>query len=297
MLKSMTGFGRAKAVYGGREITAEIRAVNHRYLDLNVKLPRVYGFLEDVLKKQASAATTRGKADIYLSINETEDGSVRISPNFPVIEGYISALTEITNRYFENKPALWECTTPIELMRLPEAISLSHDEPDTAELTRQVSEVFAAAITEFDNMRSAEGARLCEDILARGEYIAEKVSEIEARSPSTVEEYRQRIAQRMTELLGQDEYASQRILAEAAVFADKVNVTEEIVRLRSHLSQLRKMMKSSVPSGRKLDFLVQEINREINTIGSKANDYTIAQTVVDMKAEVEKIREQIQNLE
>lgn len=292
MLKSMTGYGRVKKENEYREITVEIRSVNHRYLDLNIKVPRVYGYLEDLVSKQAQAAIARGKVDIYVSIRAKEGGDIRITPNMAVIQGYMDALKQISEKY-----GIGEDVTAMSLLRLPDAMEEEKEEADAEEIKAEVSAVLAQALEEYNAMRAREGARLCEDVSYRGGLLREFVDFVEKRSPDTVEEYRARIAARMEEILDGTELAQTRILQEAALYADKVNVTEEIVRLRSHLSQLDSMLKSEVAVGRKLDFLVQEMNRETNTIGSKACDFEIAKTVVDMKAEIEKIREQIQNLE
>lgn len=292
MLKSMTGYGRVKVENDLREITVELRSVNHRYLDLNIKVPRIYGYLEDVVSKQAQAAIARGKVDIFVSVRAKEGADIKVTPNMAVIQGYMDALQKVSETY--GIPA---DVTALSLLRLPDAMEQNKEEADADQLKAEVSAVMAQALEEYNAMREKEGARLVEDVVYRAGLIAQSVDFVEQRSPDCVEEYRTRIAARMTEILDGSELAQQRILQEAALYADKVNVTEEIVRLRSHLSQLDTMLKSPVAIGRKLDFLVQEMNRETNTIGSKVNDFQIAKTVVDMKAEIEKIREQIQNLE
>ena len=288
----MTGYGRVKVENDLREITVELRSVNHRYLDLNIKVPRIYGYLEEMVSKQAQAAIARGKVDIFVSVRAKEGADIRVSPNMAVIQGYVDAIRKVSETY-----GLSDEATALSLLRLPDAMEQSKEEADADQLKSEVSAVLDQALTEYNAMREKEGARLVEDVTYRAELIAQSVDFVEQRSPDCVEEYRQRIAARMTEILDGTELAQQRILQEAALYADKVNVTEEIVRLRSHLAQLETMLKSPVAIGRKLDFLVQEMNRETNTIGSKANDFQIAKTVVDMKAEIEKIREQIQNLE
>ena len=292
MLKSMTGYGRVKVENDLREITVELRSVNHRYLDLNIKVPRIYGYLEEMVSKQAQAAIARGKVDIFVSVRAKEGADIRVSPNMAVIQGYVDAIRKVSETY-----GLSDEATALSLLRLPDAMEQSKEEADADQLKAEVSAVLDQALTEYNAMREKEGARLVEDVTYRAGLIAQSVDFVEQRSPDCVEEYRQRIAARMTEILDGTELAQQRILQEAALYADKVNVTEEIVRLRSHLAQLETMLKSPVAIGRKLDFLVQEMNRETNTIGSKANDFQIAKTVVDIKAEIEKIREQIQNLE
>lgn len=292
MLKSMTGYGRVKQENSCREILVEIRSVNHRYLDLNIKVPRIYGFLEEAVKKQLSAALARGKVDLYISVRAKEGGNVKISPNMPVIDGYMAALKAVAERY-----DLEQDVNPMKLLQLPDAVEVDKEEADAEQITAEVLGVLEQALEEYNAMRAKEGQKLCEDVAYRAGLIHGYVELVERRSPESVEEYRQRIAARMEELLDGSDIAQQRILSEAALFADKVSVTEELVRLKSHLTQLDTMLRSPVAVGRKLDFLVQELNRETNTIGSKANDYEIAKTVVEMKAEIEKIREQIQNLE
>ena len=289
----MTGYGRAKFENENREINVEIKSVNHRYLDLNIKVPRLYAYLEDMVKKTAQATLVRGKVDIYVSIKEKEGSDIKISPNMPVIEGYLNAAKAISERF--GMPM--ESLGLIDVMRLPDAIAADKEEADVDVISAQVAQTLEQAIVEYTAMRETEGKRLCEDILHRAQLIREYVDFVEQRSPDSVAEYRERIAQRMSEILDDAEIAQQKILSEAALFADKVSVTEEIVRLRSHLKQLESMVNGKAAVGRKLDFLVQELNRESNTIGSKANDYEIAKTVVELKAEIEKIREQIQNLE
>ena len=292
MLKSMTGYGRVKVENELREITVELRSVNHRYLDLNIKVPRIYGYLEDTVSKQAQAAIARGKVDIFVSIRAKEGADIKVTPNMAVIQGYVDAIKKVSETYDISGEV-----SALALLRLPDAMEQNKEEADADQLKAEVSAVLAQALEEYNAMREKEGARLVEDVRYRAGLIARSVDFVEGRSPDCVEEYRTRIAARMTEILDGSELAQQRILQEAALYADKVNVTEEIVRLRSHLSQLDSMLKSPVAIGRKLDFLVQEMNRETNTIGSKANDFQLAKTVVDMKAEIEKIREQIQNLE
>lgn len=292
MIKSMTGYGRQKGENERREVQVEIKSVNHRYLDLNVKVPRIYSFLEEFIKTAVSAAVARGKVDIYLSITAKEGGDVKVSPNLALAGEYLRALEQVRDTY-----SLKDDISVMELAHMPDLLTVAREEPDAEEVKTQVLEVLGRALEEYNAMRRTEGERLCEDIARRGQEIGKMVDQVEQRSPQSVEEYRQKIAQRMTEILGDSDIAEQRILAEAALFADKVSVTEEVVRLRSHLSQLQKMVQGDAPVGRKLDFLVQELNREANTIGSKANDYELAQIVIEIKAEIEKIREQIQNLE
>ena len=289
----MTGYGRAKFENENREINVEIKSVNHRYLDLNIKVPRLYAYLEDLVKKTAQASLVRGKVDIYVSIKEKEGSDIKISPNMPVIEGYLNAAKAISERF--GMPM--ESLGLIDVMRLPDAIAADKEEADVDVISALVAETLQQAIGEYNTMRETEGKRLCEDILLRAGLIRDYVDFVEQRSPDSVQESRDRIALRMNEILDDADIAQQKILSEAALFADKVSVTEEIVRLRSHLKQLESMVNGNAAVGRKLDFLVQELNRESNTIGSKCNDVAIAQVVVNLKAEVEKIREQVQNIE
>ncbi len=288
----MTGYGRIKWETGQREITVELRSVNHRYLDLNVKVPRLYGYLEELAAHQVQKAIARGKVDLFVSVRAKAGADIKITPNLAVIEGYVQAARQIAETY-----GIQQDLTALSLLRLPDAMEETREEADADQLKTEVAQVLAQALEEYNAMREKEGARLVADLTGRAELIRGYVDQVEARSPDCVEEYRQRIAQRMNELLAGSDLAQQRILQEAALYADKVNVTEEIVRLRSHLDQLDAMLQSPIAIGRKLDFLVQEMNREANTIGSKGNDVEIARIVVDMKAEIEKIREQIQNLE
>ena len=283
MIKSMTGYGRQKGENERREVQVEIKSVNHRYLDLNVKVPRIYSFLEEPIKTAVSAAVARGKVDIYLSITAKEGGDAKVSPNLALAGEYLRALEQVRDTY-----SLKDDISVMELAHMPDLLTVAREEPDAEEVKAQVLEVLGRALEEYNAMRRTEGERLCEDIARRGQEIGKMVDQVEQSSPQSVEEYRQKI---------DSDIAEQRILAEAALFADKVSVTEEVVRLRSHLSQLQKMVQGDAPVGRKLDFLVQELNREANTIGSKANDYELAQIVIEIKAEIEKIREQIQNLE
>ena len=288
----MTGYGRASVENDKRQISVEIRSINHRYLDLTVKAPRLYSFLEDAAKKTVAASVARGKVEVYISVKDKEDSGVSVTLNTPLVKEYIAAGAEIKGLF-----GLENDLTASGVLRMPDALIINKDEPDVKELTSEMTEALETALQSFDSVRLEEGTRLCDDILYRAELISQFVSFIEERSPDSVEEYRDKIAVRMKELLGDTDITEQRILAEAAIFADKVSVTEEIIRLRSHIKQLESMIKGSVPAGRKLDFLIQEFNREANTIGSKASDLPITKKVVDLKAEIEKIREQIQNLE
>lgn len=292
MIKSMTGYGRKKIESQGLEISVEIKSVNHRYLDLTVKTPRLYAFLEEPIKGAVSAAVSRGKADVYVAVVQKDGGDVTVTPNLPLARQYAAALERLRDEL-----GLTDDSSVVKIAHLPDVLTVGKEEPDAEAAKAQALEAAALALEEYNAMRRREGERLCQDILYRTELLAKMTDQAERRSPESVEEYRQKIQARMLEILGDTQIAEQRILAEAALFADKVSVTEEIVRLRSHLAQVRDLVQGNLPAGRKLDFLVQEMNREVNTVGSKANDYQLAQIVVEMKAEIEKIREQIQNLE
>lgn len=291
-MKSMTGYGRAKQTLHERDITVELRSVNHRYLDVNVKAPRIYGFLEEAVKTAVGKLLARGKVDVYVSIDSGASGDVKISLNHKIAEGYLQALRELRDTY-----ELEDDITVMRLAKMPEIFSSEKQEADAEELTADVLQVLNEAAADFCTMREREGARMKDDILSRGKTILELVSEVETRSPKAVAEYRAKLTERMNEILADTTIDPQRILTEAAIYADRTAVDEETVRLRSHIHQMETMAESKESIGRKLDFLVQEMNREANTIGSKANDIELAQIVVDIKAEIEKIREQTQNIE
>ena len=282
-MKSMTGYGRAKQELHGRTITAELRAVNHRYLDCTVKAPRQYGFLDDAVKKAAAARIARGKVEVYIGV---------VTVNHAVAEHYLAALHELADKY-----GLRDDVSVMSLAKLPDVLGSERIEQDADEMTRDVLSVFGEACDNFDEMRTREGAKLAEDVRNRASEIERMVGEVEVRSPERVREYREKLLARMKEVLADTSIDETRIVTEAAIYADKTAVDEETVRLRSHLQQLDGMLNEVKPVGRKLDFLVQEMNRETNTIGSKANDVSMAQIVVNIKSEIEKIREQIQNIE
>ena len=280
-MKSMTGYGRAKQELHGRTITAELRAVNHRYLDCTVKAPRQYGFLDDAVKKAATARIARGKVEVYIGVETQEGGDIAVTVNHAVAEHYLAALHELADKY-----GLRDDVSVMSLAKLPDVLGSERIEQDADEMTRDVLSVFGEACDNFDEMRTREGAKLAEDVRNRASEIERMVGEVEVRSPERVREYREKLLARMKE-----------VLADTSIYADKTAVDEETVRLRSHLQQLDGMLNEVKPVGRKLDFLVQEMNRETNTIGSKANDVSMAQIVVNIKSEIEKIREQIQNIE
>lgn len=292
MIKSMTGFGRAVKEIDGYIFTVEIKSVNHRYFEFNCRIPRQYGFAEDKLKSYVNSRVTRGKVDCFVSIEAINTDNAEVVVNHTVASAYISALKELALEY-----SLKEDFGTVALSHYPDVFLLKKAEDDEEKIWSYLKEVSSEAIDKFIEMRQKEGVKMKEDIYSRGQYIIDCVSYIEARSPQTVKEYNEKLVQRVYDLLGDVTLDEGRILQEVAVFADKVAVAEETVRLRSHIEQLNNFINSDEPVGRKMDFLVQEINREANTIGSKANDVDIARKVVDIKAEIEKIREQIQNIE
>lgn len=288
----MTGYGRGENTVNGYTITVELRSVNNRYLDCNVRIPRLYLFAEEAIKSRVQNTISRGKVDVFVTLESTGEQKLNVSLNKPVADGYYTALRELANTY--------ELSNDISvslLSRFPEVLVAEKAEDDVEQTAKDICSVLDHALADFDQMRTREGARLKDDILSRALTIEEKVSLVEKRSPETVSEYRARLEARMNEVLANTQLDPARILTEAAIFADKVAVDEETVRLRSHIAQLREMLEKGGAVGRKLDFLIQEFNREANTIGSKCSDIEIARHVVDVKAEIEKIREQIQNLE
>ncbi|WP_243421169.1 YicC/YloC family endoribonuclease [Pseudoflavonifractor phocaeensis] len=292
MVKSMTGYGRGEAVRNGRSITAEVRSVNNRYLDCTVKLPRIYVFAEDGIKARVQAHISRGKVDVYFSIGPSANGDVAISVNKPVAEGYLAALKDLRDSY-----GLRDDISVSLLSRFQDVFLVEKTQEDLDALSADLLSVLELALDDFDAMRAREGEKLCQDVRDRAAVIAGLVSKVEERSPGIVADYRAKLLSRMTEVLQNTQIDESRILTEAAIYADKVAVDEETVRLRSHLSQLEHMLEQGGAIGRKLDFLIQEFNREANTIGSKCNDVETAGYVVDIKAQIEKIREQIQNIE
>ena len=291
-MKSMTGYGRSQVVVDGWEILIELRAVNHRYLDVNVKAPRSYGFLEDVLKKAAGSHISRGKVDIFVSITSLGTQETAIMLNKELARGYLDALQELRDCF-----QLHDDISVMGIARMPDVLVSERVAIDIEALTQAVLQVFQQAVQEFDTMREREGSKLAADVSSRMDTILGLVAEVEKRSPERVFAYRERLEKRMNEILADMTVDPQRIVTEAAIFADKTAVDEETVRLRSHLHQLALMLEETKPIGRKLDFLVQEMNREANTIGSKANDIAMSNLVISLKAEIEKIREQIQNIE
>lgn len=294
MIKSMTGFGRCRTVLHGREISVEIKSVNHRFFEFSCRTPKGYGFLDDKLKALVNSRVSRGKIDMFVTVGAAEDTPAEVKINHSLVSGYINAMKEISETYgIEND------VTVTAISRFPDVYTVSKAPENEEEITADVLEAANTAIDGFIAMREAEGEKMKADILGRAEVILATVDEIDERSPQTVKEYEERLLDRINRTL-QDyniNIDEQRVLTEVAVFADKVAVSEETVRLRSHFAQLSKIMESQTPIGREIDFIIQEMNREANTIGSKVQDAEIAHKVVKIKSEIEKMREQIQNIE
>lgn len=292
MLRSMTGYGRGESTIGGRHIVFEIKSVNHKYFECNARITRGYLFLEDKLKSYVQGKISRGKVDVFLQIETLEETDVQVLVNHSLASAYVNALREVKERY-----QLPDDVTLSLISRYSDLFSV-HKAPENEEaIWEAVRQVADQAIDSFLKMREAEGARLKEDIMEKAQEILSLVDQVEQVTPETVEHYRERLKVKIEELLGDNRFDEQRVLTEVAIFADKVAVDEETVRLRSHFQQLQKLVDSQGPVGRKIDFLVQEMNREANTIGSKSVNSQIAYLVVDIKALIEKIREQVQNVE
>ena len=292
MIKSMTGYGRARKTLNKRDITVEVRSVNNRYLDCTVKMPRMYTFAEDAIKQCVQKAISRGKVDVFITVDASAADVAKVTVNRELAAGYAAALRELSE-VCGTEPHI----TPEQLSRFPDVLTVTKADEDLETVSADFCEVLDEALVSYNEMRAAEGAKLAEDILNRLSTIEEYTTQVEKRSPETVREYREKLTSRMQEVLQSTTIDAQRILTEAAIYADKTAVDEETVRLRSHVAQLRGMVESNEPMGRKMDFLIQEVNRESNTIGSKCNDVDIARVVVGLKAEVEKMREQVQNVE
>lgn len=292
MIRSMTGYGRAQELRNGRDITVEFRSVNHRYFEFSARVPRAYGYLEEKLKGLAQGSASRGKVEVAVLIQTVDSPDSQVAVNTALAREYVEAL-----RGLGAELGLADDLSLTAISRFGEIFTLKKSPDDEERIWADVSAVAQAAAARFVEMRQTEGRRLREDILGRLCTIEEKVAVVEERSPQTVAEYRAKLTARMEELLGKSGVEEQRILAEAAIVADRWAVDEETVRLRSHIAQLRTILDTPEAVGRKLDFLVQEMNREANTIGSKAQDVRIAQVVVEIKSEIEKIREQVQNIE
>ena len=292
MVKSMTGYGRAVETVNGREFTVEVRSVNNRYLDCAVKLPRNLSFGEDAVKQAVKNAISRGKVDVFVSVRSEGAQETAVSLNKPMAEGYLAVMRQMQQEY-----GLTGEITVSMLSGLPDVFLLDKPPVDEEQLLADFLTVVQKALANFDAMRRTEGAALAADLRGRGETVLSLVEQVEAGSPQTVADYRVRLEAKLKEVLANTAIDESRILTEAAIFADKVAVDEETVRLRSHLNQMNTMLDAGGPIGRKLDFLLQEMNREANTIGSKCSDVRLARVVVEIKAELEKIREQTQNIE
>ena len=292
MIKSMTGYGRAVETVNGREFTVELRSVNNRYLDISVRLPRMLSFAEDAVKQAVKASVSRGKVGVYISLRAEGGDEVDVTLNRSVLEGYLAAMRQMVTE-FQVKDDISVST----VSRLPEVFSVEKPQVDEEQLGADLMSVVSKALAGYDAMRTAEGAALDADLCSRGQTIAQLVTQVEEGNGQTVADYRTRLKNKLREVLENTAIDESRILTEAAIFADKVAVDEETVRLRSHLQQMETMLSGGGAIGRKLDFLLQEMNREANTIGSKCTDVRLARIVVDIKAELEKIREQTQNIE
>ena len=292
MIKSMTGYGSAKGTVEGLEITVELKSVNNRYLDTSVRLPRSFLFAEEAIKAAVQAHISRGKVDVFVTVDTSDAGDMTVKVNEPLLRGYIEAIRHISCEY-----SLVNDMTAMSVSRFPDVLTVEKKDLDAEAISAGISAIADAALLDFDAMRLREGAKLRDDVLSRLDTIDRLVTTVENEAPKTVVEYRKRLEQKMQEVLGSTGIDENRILAEAAIFADRIAVDEETVRLRSHMSQLSDMINGSSPTGRKIDFLIQEFNREANTIGSKCQNSEIAHVVVDLKSEIEKIREQIQNIE
>lgn len=291
-LLSMTGYGSAKGSVEGQEITVELKSVNNRYLDCSVRLPRNFLFAEDTVKQTVSAGVSRGKVDVFVSAQASQDSGTVVSVNEELARGYRDAVVRIAETL-----GLESGLNAFSLARFPDVLTVERRELDKDKAAAALSDITAKAVEEFNAMREREGERLRRDMLGKLETIEGLVSVVEERSPQTVKEYRERLEARLRDILADRSLDEQRVITEAAIFADRTAVDEETVRLRSHIAQFRTMLEEGSPIGRKMDFLVQEFNRESNTIGSKCSDASLAKVVVDLKSEIEKIREQLQNVE
>ena len=292
MIKSMTGYGSAKGTVEGLGITVELKSVNNRYLDASVRMPRSFLFAEDAVKSVVQKHISRGKVDVFVSVDSSAAGDMSVKVNEPLLRGYVEAIRHIAEEY-----SLPDDVTALSVSRFPDVLTVERRELDKDKAAAALSEITAKAVEEFNAMREREGERLRRDMLGKLETIEGLVSVVEERSPQTVKEYRERLEARLRDILADRSLDEQRVITEAAIFADRTAVDEETVRLRSHIAQFRTMLEEGSPIGRKMDFLVQEFNRESNTIGSKCSDASLAKVVVDLKSEIEKIREQLQNVE
>ena len=292
MIKSMTGYGSAKGVVDGLEISVELKSVNNRYLDASVRLPRSFLFAEEMIKSRVQSHISRGKVDVFVNVDTSQAGVMTVKVNEGLLKAYVEAIVHIGEEY-----GLPQEMTALSVSRFPDVLTVEKKDMDAEAISAGMREIVEQALNDFDTMRLREGEKLRDDVLNRLDTIRTLVGIVEERAPETVAEYRRRLEQKMAEVLGASNIDENRILAEAAIFADHIAVDEETVRLRSHMAQLDTMIRGNSPIGRKIDFLIQEFNREANTIGSKCQNSDIARVVVDLKSEIEKIREQIQNIE
>ena len=292
MIKSMTGYGSAVYSENGKKYSVEIKSVNNRYSDISVKAPRIYGFLEDALRKRAAERIRRGKADIYVTVENDGADSGSVSVDTSLAAQYMKAFSQLSDSL--GIP----CNMKSEdFLRIQDVFRVEKAEENEDEITVAAKKALDGALDRFEEMRLREGEKMLEDLQTHLAVIKEETAHIEAHAPEIVEQYRKRIEERVRDILGTAPYDETRLLTEAAVFSDRVNVNEEIVRLKSHISQFSEMLASDEPVGRKIDFLIQEMNRETNTIGSKSNDLEASKIIINIKAEIEKLREQIQNVE
>ena len=292
MIKSMTGYGSAKGVVDGLEISVELKSVNNRYLDTSVRLPRSFLFAEDLVKSLVQKHISRGKVDVFVNVDASQAVDMTVRVNEGLLKAYLEAIDHIAEEY-----QLQKDLTAMSVSRIPDVLSVEKKDLDAEAISAGMGVIVDQALADFDAMRLREGEKLRDDVLSRLQTISSLVEFVERKAPETVAEYRCRLEQKMAEVLDTSGIDENRILAEAAIFADHIAVDEETVRLRSHMAQLETMIRGNSPTGHKIDFLIQEFNREANTIGSKCQNSDIAHVVVDLKSEIEKIREQIQNIE
>lgn len=291
-IKSMTGYGSAKGAVEGLELTVELKSVNNRYLDVNVRMPRGFLFAEEAVKTAVGRHISRGKIDVFLTINSTGSDRTVVRVNDDLLQAYLQTLGDVSERY-----GLVNDLTVSSVMRFPDVLTVEKEELDQEQVASGLVSLLEQALADYDTMRAREGARMLSDISSRLDTIESLVSIVEEKAPETAAQYEARLRQKMESALEGKNVDESRVIAEAAIFADHIAVDEETVRLRSHLAQMRSMLDAGSPFGRKADFLIQEFNRESNTIGSKCQNADIAKVVVDLKSEIEKIREQIQNIE
>ena len=292
MIKSMTGYGSGERIGCDKKFTVEIRSVNHRYSDINVKTPRSFAFAEDMMRKTLTKHISRGKVDVYLSVEGLNGETGEVFVNMEIAKGYYGALNQLREAFSIDTPVGLR-----DVARFSDVFTLQRAEEDTDAMAKLICEATEEAAQHFSEMRTVEGEQLFRDLSDNTDAMEKLVDEVEKRTPKIVSDYKTRLETRMREILDTVPVDEGRLLNEVAIFADKVNVNEELIRLRSHIAQMREFLQASEPIGRKMDFLIQEMNREINTVGSKSNDLTVARLVIDTKAVIEKLREQVQNVE